>query len=235
MSRYSRPGNPNLHEPVEEKWLQHVLGQVESQSPRFLDVGAAVGYYSILVKLLRPNAFVVAVEALPRHVRRMWANFAINDISKGDLTIIESAIGTTNDVGTFVSDGYSSRLITSIPPASSMQVKVRTLRSILNECGPIDIMKMDIQGAELEVLLSATDTLLGGAIGTIIVGTHGPHVHALLRNFLSATAFVIQFDDPNPPFQPDGLIVAHCANPQRSRSRRSERGVSLLHRGRYSA
>ena len=83
-----------------------------------------------------------------------------------------------------------------------------TLKAILAEIGPVDLMKMDIQGAELEVLAAARGPLSAGAIAHAIVGTHGREIHESVRAILEQTKFSIEFDDPAPAMQPDGLIVA---------------------------
>lgn len=84
VQRYTEPGNPNLHEPVEEEWLLKVLNSYDRTDPVFLDVGAAVGYYSILVKKKWPEATVIAVEPLPEHIEALHCNASLNSLQSQD-------------------------------------------------------------------------------------------------------------------------------------------------------
>src|SRR6185437_15710102 len=95
IERYRAPGNPNLHEPVEEQWLGRLIERLGTASPTFLDVGAGVGYYCVLVKKLRPAARVIAVEALPRHARALRSTLMLNGLEQSGVELIEAAVAPT--------------------------------------------------------------------------------------------------------------------------------------------
>ena len=211
LARYAEPGNPNLHEPVEEDWIRRMLERIATASPVFVDVGAAMGYYCVLVKQLRPAARIIAVEALPRHVAALRATLALNGLAPTDVTVMPIAVSPETGKASFVDQGYGSQLSSATVKrhdAVEIDVEARTLKEILAEIGPVDLMKMDIQGAELEVLAAARDPLSAGAIAHAIVGTHGREFHESVRAILEQAKFSIDFDDPAPAMQPDGLIVA---------------------------
>lgn len=194
VSRYALPGNPNLHEPVEEEWL---LRQ-SHDSMTFLDVGAGVGYYSILIKKRFPNARVIAVDALTRHVSAMRENMASNGLGPADITIEPVAVAPKAGSVRFIDEGYGSGI-----NWRGHKVPAVTLDSLADRYGPIDVCKIDIQGAEWDVLRASNLA----RIKRLILGTHGPAIHAKIIGLL-AGAWDILCDDPQPPFQPDGLIVA---------------------------
>ncbi len=211
LARYAEPGNPNLHEPVEEDWIRRMLDRIATASPVFLDVGAAMGYYCVLVKQLRPAARVFAIEALPRHVAALEATLALNGLARTDVTVVPIAVSSQTGKASFVDQGYGSQLSSASskrPGAGELEVETRSLAEILAEIGPVDLMKMDIQGAELKVLDAARGPLSAGAIAHVIVGTHGREIHDSIRAILEQARFSIDFDDPAPAMQPDGLIVA---------------------------
>jgi len=208
LTRYATPGNPNLHEPVEEEWLGRVMGQINSPSPVFLDVGAGIGYYSTLVKKKWPLARVFAVEALPKHAEALRQTLVLNGIDPSAVTLIPEAVGTRNGAATFRDDGYGSRLAGMFERKNSIRVRTRRLDDILLNIGPVDAMKLDIQGSELAVLKSAKKSLKQRLVKYLIIGTHGAKIHSALVRYLSLLHYQILFEDPAPPMQPDGLIVA---------------------------
>jgi FkbM family methyltransferase len=90
--RYSAPGNPNLHEPVEESLILETFEKEMPWNPVFLDIGARIGYYSMLIKSRWPRARVIAVEALPRHALCIRSNLRLNDIPVNAVEIQEIAV-----------------------------------------------------------------------------------------------------------------------------------------------
>jgi FkbM family methyltransferase len=211
LARYAEPGNPNLHEPVEEDWIRRMLDRIGTDSPVFMDIGAAMGYYCVLVKQLRPAARIFAIEALPRHVTALRATLALNGLAPTDVTVMQIAVSAETGRASFLDEGYGSQLSSASRKrrgAVVLEVEARSLQEILAEIGPVDLMKMDIQGAELDVLRAARGPLSDGAIAHAIIGTHGREIHESVRAILEEAKFSIDFDDPAPAMQPDGLIVA---------------------------
>lgn len=211
IERYRAPGNPNLHEPVEEEWIGRLIDLIGKRSMTFLDVGAGVGYYCVLVKKLRPAARVIAVEALPRHARALRSTLVLNGLKEQDVELIEAAVAATTGRASFADLDYGSQLTANAqehPGAARIEVPTLSLANLVAQTGPIDLMKMDIQGTEQEVLGASTEILGSGQIRSIILGTHGQAAHSFTRTVLDQCGLQILFDDPTPPMQPDGLIVA---------------------------
>jgi FkbM family methyltransferase len=196
LDRYATAGNPNLHEPVEEEWLIRAL---EGASV-FVDVGAAAGYYSILAKRLRPKLRVVAFEPLPRHADALRANLALNGLERDAVEIREIALSDRTGSGWLADEGFSSGLTDEV---CGVAVQLQTMAEALADLGLVDVLKMDIQGAELEVLQHLPDV-----VQTLLIGTHSPALHDGVRALLHDRGYEIGFDDPSPAMQPDGLIVA---------------------------
>jgi FkbM family methyltransferase len=209
LRRYAEPGNPNLHEPVEEDWLLRSFDRDRPERSLFLDVGAGVGYYSFLIKKRWPDAVVVAFEALPRHADALDANRVLNGLTDADVTLVRAAVGTTSGPAAFVDQGYGSGLATGSPHPDALTVETRSLRAVLEDLPSVHLMKMDIQGAELDVLTAAGDALVRCGVRHVVIGTHGPVLHAAVVQLLARLGYTIAVDDPCPPMQPDGLVVAH--------------------------
>ena len=207
LARYAEFGNPNLHEPIEERWLLQTFEEKIPSVPIFLDVGAAVGYYSILIKLRWSNARVISVEPLQRHIKALQNNLIINGLKLSDVTILPLAISTVNGTAPFIDMDFSSVLASPLA-RFSLRVPTRTLSSILSELPQVHLMKMDIQGAESDVLMSSHTVLSEGRIRHVVIGTHGEEKHRAIVGFVKSAGYRIVVDDPLPPMQPDGLIVA---------------------------
>lgn len=213
VQRYTAPGNPNLHEPVEEACMLQAFADRRAPGSVFLDIGAAVGYYAMLVKLRWPDSRVVAIDALPRHVAALRANLALNGLAHDAIEIAEEAVGVHEGVTEFADTGYGSGFATTFAPSRiahvpKLRVPTRPLSRILDELPPVHLMKMDIQGAELEVLMAARDALTAGRVRQAIIGTHGLALHGGVAALLADCGFEILVDDPAPPMQPDGILMA---------------------------
>ncbi|CAN5288749.1 hypothetical protein BH10PSE7_BH10PSE7_43470 [soil metagenome] len=207
VARYTLPGNSNLHEPVEEDWLRRLVAGIAADKAVFIDIGAGIGYYSILVKKLRPRSQVFAVEPLPRHIEACKRNFVLNDLPEPPVTIVPAAIATTSGSALLTDGGYGSHL-TPAPGASAITVDTMTLADLVALTGaPVNIVKIDIQGYERDVLQESRGVLSSGMLDYLVVGTHSAGIHRDIRTLLEDCGTVM-FDDPAPAFQPDGLIVA---------------------------
>jgi FkbM family methyltransferase len=226
--RYTEPGNPNLHEPVEEEWICRLLDQSPQESLTFADVGAGIGYYSMLAKHRRPNARVFAVEPLLRYVEACRRHFVLNGLAPSDISLIPKAVAVTAGTVRFVERGYGSHIETasSAVPRRAVDAPVRNIQAMSladlvdHAGGAIDLMKMDIQGEEVRVLRSAEATLATGCIRAIVVGTHDEVGHEIVHSLLSSIGTVL-CNDAHPPHQPDGLIVARFEGKPREHGLRS--------------
>lgn len=213
VQRYTSPGNPNLHEPVEESWLLRSFGTETPAHPVFLDIGAAVGYYAILVKQRWPQARVVAVDALPRHLQALAENVRLNGLDEEAIEVLQLAVARTEGHADFADTGYGSSLADALPEARRtkvplIRVRTRPLAALLAELPVVHLMKIDIQGAELGVLKAARVALAAGRVRHALVGTHGRRLHDGVRDLLLECGFTILLDDPQPEMQPDGIVLA---------------------------
>ncbi|WP_298333820.1 FkbM family methyltransferase [Asticcacaulis sp.] len=209
IERYGQPGNPNLHEPDEEHWFTTLLAECRPTAV-FADVGAGVGYYSLLAHRLCPTSRLVALEPLPAHAQAIRDHLHLNGIPADRLSLIEEAVAPSAGEASFYAAHYGSHLAQPGATASFPSIAVRclTLNDLVDRIGStIDLMKVDIQGLEAEILRSAPDLLAAGKVSRFIIGTYGQGLHRSVRDLI-APWYDIRHDDPTPPFQPDGLIVA---------------------------
>lgn len=151
-------------EPNEFAFLDRVLkpGMV------FVDVGANDGYYTLFAaQRVGPSGRVLAVEPSTRERANLERNIARNSL--GNVTVIPLALGATcgtaelrlaqsahsghNTLGRFANDGVQAE--------SVEQVKVCMLDALASEVDldRIDVMKIDVEGAEASVIAGAREVL----------------------------------------------------------------------------
>lgn len=128
----------------------------------FYDVGAFTGYYSrMALRLMRPGGCVAAFEPDADARAALKASFSNNR-----LTVRSEAVGAHDHMAVLSSGGGLCSRIEgeSVPnPASqpSGKVRVRSLDSIVaaTELPPPDVVKIDVEGGEVEVLVGMSTLL----------------------------------------------------------------------------
>lgn len=204
LERYEQ--GHNLHEPLEEEWLLRNMEAASEPEPVFLDIGAAVGYYSILVRKRWPHARVIAVDPLPRHLAAIREHLALNCLEPLAVRLMEVAVAPRNGVVRLADQGYSSRIVASDAISGCIRVPGMALKTLLKRVGPIHLLKMDIQGTKARVLRSGLYALRQTPVMNLIIGTHGNRVHRQVVKQLRPY-YTIEFSDPSPLHQPDGIVI----------------------------
>ena len=122
----------------------------------FFDIGANVGFYTLLgAKCVGSSGRVVAVEPLPRNIEFLDKHLSLNDISI--VRVFRKAISDYNGTASFSVQGNS---MSKISTDGQVTVEVTTIDSLVEEAGsPPHIMKVDIEGAEIELLRGAKKVL----------------------------------------------------------------------------
>lgn len=221
----------NLHEPVEEAVFTEILQDAPASDSIFIDIGAAVGYYSILAKQLQPDLIIHAFEPLKRHRNYFTDNLHLNRVDMSNIAIHADAISKTVGEQYFADHHYGSTLsnVKNVTLRSRLkrtvkqwlgmknkrpvlkQVKTITLDSfIANLNQPIHLVKMDVQGFELDVLAGAKQSLHSNRVRNWIVGTHSDAIHAECIQLFKQHEYQITYDEQQVDHQPDGLVVARA-------------------------
>ena len=128
------------------------------REPRILDCGANIGLASIYLSQRYPNARITAFEADPSLAAICRRNLAAYGAAGVDVR--DAAVWVGDGSIEFVCEGADSGAIASLRPSIDGPVAfvpaVR-LRDWLAE--PVDLLKLDIEGAELPVLADCRDLL----------------------------------------------------------------------------
>lgn len=179
---------------IEPKVVSHL---VMKENETFVDVGANVGVYTLMVakKYMDKGVTVVAIEGHPRNYKALCRNIECNDDRfddivrpinkvvldhKGIVTMFERSadgkrVGTSlySIYDTYIHDGnYVKR---DGQPSKS---ECDTLDNILAG-HKADVMHMDIEGAEVLALNGATNTLK--CLRKIVVEIHANNLEPVMR------------------------------------------------------
>jgi FkbM family methyltransferase len=127
---------------------------------QIFDVGAYVGEFAKLCRSLWPSAGLICFEVLPHSVKEL-RNWCLHD---GNAVVIESLLGaeTKSSVRFHEMETASSVLEEHIPQsAPARHYPMQTIDELVKNKGITapNLLKLDVQGYELEVLKGAQKTL----------------------------------------------------------------------------
>lgn len=141
----------------EEKIIQRIIENTE-ENDIFYDVGANIGTHSCLVGGVSEN--VIAFEPHPENISQLQRNLKINSINS---KIISIALSNGKEIMELSTSGDGAGVGTHSLIGSGGGIKVPTdsLDDILteNDIPKPDVMKMDIEGAEVMALEGMEDSL----------------------------------------------------------------------------
>jgi FkbM family methyltransferase len=131
-----------------------------SAAPTILDCGANVGLAAMWLRRAYPQARITAYEADPQVYEVLQRNLNRNGMS--GITARHAAIWREASTIPFRCEGSDAGAIDRVGAATAgtlQEVPSVRLRDVLAQSGTVDFMKMDIEGAELDVLEDAADLL----------------------------------------------------------------------------
>lgn len=139
--------------------------ETDQPAPRIIDAGAHIGMATLYFKQLYPDAQVIAIEPHPRNFALLSENVADNGLN--DVHLIQAALA--DQVGTralFADETDEQWLSTASFSAGAwngqqltqpLTVETLPLHALLHQ--PVELLKMDVEGAELLILLAAKNQL----------------------------------------------------------------------------
>uniref|UniRef100_A0A7S0RJF6 Methyltransferase FkbM domain-containing protein n=1 Tax=Pyramimonas obovata TaxID=1411642 RepID=A0A7S0RJF6_9CHLO len=149
--------------PYDIDMLPHRLEQLSIKmrfTPKFiLDVGANEGSWTREVRNIFPRTEFFMIEAVPKHEKTLrdvgapYAFAVLGDEEK-DVQFFQAKTSTGNSLFRETSQAFRN--------VAPTKTRMRTLDNVLaehNHTGPVDLLKIDTQGAEILVLKGAKRTL----------------------------------------------------------------------------
>ncbi len=182
----------------------YVLGTTESEVQAALDfllrpdmtiydVGANVGFHALgAARRVGVRGSVICFEPLAENAKRIEYNAAANGLT--NIKTVTIALGSSAGEAAFwTSEKPTWGKLASVGKkpdryAGEVTVKIERLDSIVDELrlAPPELIKIDVEGAELDVLEGARETLERYR-PTMLIEAHG--TNAAIANFLAAMGY----------------------------------------------
>lgn len=165
------------------------------------DLGGNVGYYTLIAsRIVGASGRVVVFEPAPRNITLLKDHIRLNHA--GNVTLVEAAV--SDGEGTAYFDEGISSATGHIARQGRYQVRLVGLDELI-ENGDIpepDVMKIDVEGAEQQVLAGAQN-LLKRRHPAIFMDTHGEENDLACRRLLESMDYQLQ------PIGKKSLEAAH--------------------------
>jgi FkbM family methyltransferase len=174
------------------------------------DLGGNVGYYALMASALAgPEGRVFTFEPLPRNLRYLKEHLRINRVE--NVTVVEAVVADRGGTAQFGESTSTSK--GHIDPQGALTVRTVALDDLIahGELPRPDLLKIDIEGAEILALRGAEKTL-AAAHPVIFLSTHGSGVHKQCCEFLQSLGYVLQPTDGKPLERSRDILAVHTTH-----------------------
>jgi FkbM family methyltransferase len=179
-----------------------------------IELGAGYGRWLITAlcaarqKHLDLKFQLIGVEAEPTHFRWMRQHFMENDVDPDEHTLIKAVVNATGRSERFfvghsdawwgqsiVPDGQGFEnfpsTVKAFPNIRIVEVRAVRLGDLLQPLADVNLVDMDIQGAELEVISSSIDAMTI-KVRRAYVSTHSPPIHASIARLFTDAGWTLR-------------------------------------------
>ncbi len=141
-----------------------ILQSLLRPTDRCLDIGANIGLYSVFFARAAFDGDVISVEPVPLNAALLQVNIALNQLTNVRVQqVVVSDQCRLSNFSISVDGAYSSICGTGRrPELRHVKLPATTVDNLLGSAR-VDIMKVDVEGAELLVLRGATGLLMDSA------------------------------------------------------------------------
>lgn len=174
---------------VYEDEKQQLITRSVQPNTVFYDVGANVGFYTLLGSRLVGSGKVFAFEPLLHNLEYLRKHLALNRIQ--NVEVLELAVADANADALFEVEATGS--MGHLSHGGTVKVQTATLDSLLEQGRilPPNYIKMDIEGAELAALRGA-QRCIQQYRPQIFLATHGQEIHSQCCRLLESWGFEYQ-------------------------------------------
>jgi FkbM family methyltransferase len=155
-----------------------------------LDIGANVGFYTLLAaKLAGPSGRVFAFEPLADNVAMLRRHLEVNRVAT--VEVVEAAVAAASGTRRFTTGEYHATGQLTETGGQAVQVVSLDELHASGRLPRVDVMKVDVEGAELEVLQGAA-RVIEEFRPVVIMELHNPEMDRECPAFLRARGYHIE-------------------------------------------
>jgi len=138
-----------------EKFETELFKKQVKKGMTVLDIGAHIGYYTLLAaNLVGENGRVFAFEPHPGHFALLEKNVRINGYK--NVVLVQKAVSNKSEhTNLFLGEGSGLHSLSDRVGKKSIAVEAVTLDDFFDKDYKVDVIKIDVEGAEMLVLLGA--------------------------------------------------------------------------------
>ncbi len=148
--------NSFLHTVIEIYEEEVYLFKTKNPKPLIIDLGSNIGLSILYFKKLYPNSEIIGFEPDPQIFKILESNLEQFQIK--EFSLYNAAAWISDGELTFYSEGALSGSVNKIKESNEIKVKAIDIKKIIGE-RQVDFLKIDIEGAEYEILNHLKDSL----------------------------------------------------------------------------
>ncbi len=142
---------------LEEIFIEEVYRSKLSESPLIIDCGANIGLSVLYFKRKYPNAEIIAYEPDQNNYELIKSNIEKYALQNVDLR--KQAVWIKDEILQFKTVGSLGSMIVKEADSDTYDVQAIRLKDVLCVGKRVDMLKMDIEGAEYDVIKDIADDL----------------------------------------------------------------------------
>lgn len=194
-----------------ESEVQDVLVRHLAPGQVAFDVGAHLGFFTLLLaRLVGNQGAVVSVEPDPFMGPRLESNLKLNGAS--NVTVVRAAAGSVAGERRFTT-GHGGG-IGHLAEDGDLEVTGTTLDSLADRFGAPNLIKVDVEGGELEVLRGASALLSAPNRPVLVVEVHDEQAQSDAEGLFNHLAYDITMIQDNPSRRRHLVAVPSDAGPE---------------------
>jgi FkbM family methyltransferase len=151
-----------------EREVESVLSELMTKDTTFIDAGANVGYFTVLYSGMAKEVY--AFEPAPAVFERLSRNVALNGL--GNVRALQLALskerGKLRLFESKISPGHDST-VKRFEHDRSILVDAVGLDEVVDPSARDIVMKVDVEGSEMDVLLGASGLITSGRVSAIVL------------------------------------------------------------------
>ena len=152
-----------------------ILENVLKPSMTVFDIGANIGYYALMeLKLIGSSGKLLAIEPSPNNIDLLNRNLLLNNFT--DIDVVNGAVSNVTSTREFFLSDFSNlntfhNIGTGVKHLSGKKIEVKTytVPELAKRFGAPDLIRMDVEGHEVEVLNGMIEAISEDKINPMII------------------------------------------------------------------